>query len=239
MKNELEYICKNYVKNKQIEIFYYFDEKEANEIINYLFQSVSFNHPDFYYVDNKICYMFEHFEVDASYHSIHGGSKYIQDRIKVDKEIDDESVQLVKDIKPKQNEVTYAGTISKTICQNANINYLKENFENSFNHHYNQISKYQETLRDKEIIKNQRTTMVFVIEHTTDMGGFYLKDGECKSLNIEFLDFVISKMEASNDVEYFIFLEKSNHTFSIIKRDNLFKLKENLIDTKKNTICIF
>lgn len=241
MNKELNNFYKNYVKNNEVNIRPFCDKNEAFKIIKVLFEAVPFDCPDFYFIEDKNCYIFEHFQVDASYRSKRKGSQYLQNRSKADREIDLETKNMIENSKHPVTEITTVGTVSKTVIQNANIKNLETNFNNLFDKHYQQIENYKNHLRRESILTNEKIKTIFIIEHTTELGGFYLKNGKYSPFEIQFADFVIKKLECSSNIDYVIFLDRneSSRTFVVLKNNDLKNIKNYLIDTTLNHIFFF
>lgn len=238
MNKELKNIYNHYVRNNEVNVISFCNKKESFKIVNCLFKSVPFDHPDFYYINNKCCYIFEHFEVDASYRYKKKGSQYLQDRVKVDREIDEDIKKLINEKQHTKNRITPIGVISKSVKQKANIKNLEMNFNDIFDKHYKQIDKYIETLRSKYNSAKKKIKTIFIVEHSTEFGGFYLEKGRTTSFTLYCADFVLEKIKQNKKVDYFIFLDRSENvkSFVVLKSNNLTRLKKIQIDTASNKI---
>ena len=74
MKNELEYIKVKYF-NKNTEVATYC-ENITDKLLSYIKNGVPYEKPDFYFMEGDICYVFEHFQFDASKHLSKKGSSF-------------------------------------------------------------------------------------------------------------------------------------------------------------------
>lgn len=242
MNRERKYIYKTFInKNGTINIESFSNITETNDILDKFFKSKDSDHPDFYYLDNDCCYIFEYFEVDASYRSKNKGSQYIRNRVKADAEIESETQKLILQNPPKNNGISNIGTISKTVFQNANISNLRTNFLEIFDEHYKEIEKYKQDITNKEHLAHKNFKVIFIIEHTTELGGFYLlNNNNCRFL-LHYSDFVIDKLKKSNMVDYVIFLDKNleQKQFVFMKNGEFENLSKKIIDTNKTHIMFF
>ena len=240
MNRELKNIYEKYVRDNQVNISAFCNKKDATKIVTYLFKATPFNYPDFYYVNNRCCYIYEHFEIDASSRSNTKGSLYLRNKSEAEREIELEANKLIYNSQNKIDKITSVGTICKTVAQNANVENLENNFTNIFDKHYQQIENYKNNLKSQAILAKQNIKTIFIIEHTTELGGFYFNNSIVR-LELQLVNFVLKKIEQSPKVDYFIFLDISNEErrFIVLKNGNLDKIKKLKIDTDVNRIYFF
>ena len=114
-KNEKQYIIKSYQKNGNLNLQLFCCKCKGFNIVDKFILSQPFNRPDMYYLKNNICYIFEHFEVDASQFVEGRGSAYKRNCKIVDKELIEKSNEIIKNPKMKTNEISkHCSTMIRT-----------------------------------------------------------------------------------------------------------------------------
>lgn len=237
-KNEKDYIIKNYQVNGNFNLQFFCSKSEGLSIIDKFIYSKSFNRPDSYFFNNKCCYMFEHFEIDASLFEKGKGSTYKRKSNVADKQLIQESNERIKNSKINKNEISSCGTTFKTISQGANKQNLKNNFIRIFDKHYNNIEEYKNNVK---IITNKnfkKYKTIFIIEQTTEFGGWVYKNNQPTSLELFYCDFVLEKMKNSLNVDYFIFLNKSDNQkyITVIKNGDFTRLSNYIFNFEETKI---
>lgn len=237
-KNEKGYITKNYLINGIENLQLFCCKTEGFNIFNKFKNSKPFNGPDMYYVDKNTCYIFEHFQIDASYFEEKMGSAYKRNRAITDKEINKKTNEIIKNAKTNLNEISLQGTISITTSQEANKENLKNNFFRIFDNHYRNIEQYKKNII-KETSKNiTKFKTIFIIELTIEFGGWVYKTNKPVNLELFYCNFVLDKIKNSPCIDYFIFLNKSDNEkfFTIIKNGEFNKLNKHIFDYDKTKI---
>ncbi len=237
-KNEKDYIVKNYQVNGNLNLQVYCAKSKALSIIDKFMYSQPFNRPDMYYINNQCCYMFEHFEVDASLFEEGKGSAYKRNVFISDKQIIQESNEIIKNSKINKNEISSCGTTSKTISQEASKLNLRNNFIRIFDSHYNNIEEYKKNIQTKTNKNYKKYKTIFIIEQTTEFGGWVYKNNQPTNLELFYCDFVLDKMKCAVNVDYFIFINKSDSgkCFTIIENGNFKKLSKHIFNFEKTKI---
>jgi len=239
MKNELESIWKQYFR--QGTLFGYISSKKVADSILSAIKNAKQNEkdpPDFYYVDkNKTCYMFEHFEFDASYRKKHKGSKYKIAELETNKRLDKMSFEELKNSQIDKSKINYIGTYTDTIDCELNKDNWKINFNNLFDKHYKNIDKYKNSLIGQDIIKrNTSVFKAFIIEDTTESGGYISENNGHILIYPYMFDFGIDKMLISDKVDYYIYLNRAAKQIIIIDKEYIFKLIDVQRDFEKTNI---
>lgn len=233
-KDELSYIKKHYANLT----FQHFcnNTVEADSIVNLVDKAVSFDSPDFYCIDNNICYVFEHFAFDGA--EIKGGSQYRVKSNKVGKAIDKQVKTAFKNA--PQDEIATCGVIS----QGCDTTYTKENyranFQTAFNSHYAKLGQYKDKLIANNIITVQtKIVNVFFIEDTTEFGGSHMIDGKRFLLVPYCFDFCVETVKSAPQVKYFVFANKSQKRWVIVNRNKYLKQKDGNADFDKAQVWFF
>ena len=241
MNKEYNNILETFVSNGEIHIERHFEQKEVDKIVDCFFKATPFNRPDFYYIDNNVVYIFEHFEVDASLHSDKVGSLYKQARVKADKQLDNDTEEMIKNNPPSKDEISSIGTFTTSVEQNASIDNLKTNFNQIFDNHYGKIEQYKNNLSKIIDTTGKIFKIIFIIEHTTELGGVFIENGKQSHFVLHYADFVLDKLKQSSLIDYCIFLDKNlkYKQFVLVKTDQLQSIYKNKIDTQKNKIHFF
>lgn len=225
-KNEKIYILENYISNAKVHLQLFCNKSKGFNIFDKFYNSKVFNRPDMYYYNKKYCYIFEHFEVDASLYRKGKGSFYKRNLSMADKQLENETNNLIKNSKIDKNKISALGTTSITTTQEASKINLKENFIRIFDSHYENINEYKENLGKHLSLKNLNFKTIFIIEQTTEFGGWVYKNNRHTNLELFYCDFVLDKLKSAVNVDYFIFLNKSDNEkfFTIIENGNWSKL---------------
>lgn len=113
-KNEKNYILTNYTSNRQAKLQLFCSQSKGINIFDKFCKSAAFNRPDMYFINNKICYMFEHFEIDASLYIDGKGSSYKRNIFIADKQLKKQANDLIKNSQIDKNEISSQGTTSLT-----------------------------------------------------------------------------------------------------------------------------
>lgn len=201
MKNELNYIKTQYAKNGYFHYNDFTHNQSAKLILKKLDTSQNFEQPDFYCLDTKynICYLFEHFEFDAS-PKTSKGSLYRKKSIENDIEITKEANKFIK-----EHDEGYLPII-KHIETSATKSQWKENFFNVFNSHYAKVEKYKENLKSHLNINDIQFVTIFLIEDKTEFGAYGFHNGKGDFYHIYDFDLPLQKLLESDNIDYFIFL---------------------------------
>lgn len=236
--NEKNYILTNYTSKRQAKLQLFCNKSKGVGIFDKFCHSTAFNRPDMYFVNNRICYMFEHFEVDASLYKAGKGSSYKRNIFIADKQLEKQANDLIKNSQINKNEISSQGTTSVTTTQEAGKTNLKENFIRIFDNHYSNINEYKENVSEHLALKIPKFKTIFIIEQTTEFGGILLKDGKHINLELFYCDFVIDKLKSATNVDYFIFINKSDNErfFTIIENGNFARLEEHILNYDKEKI---
>ena len=237
-KNEKNYILKNYIINGQANLQFFCSKTKGLSIFDKFCYSIAFNRPDMYFINNKFCYIYEHFEIDASLYVEGKGSSYKRNIFMVDKQLEKQSNELINTAPIDKNKISSQGTLSITTSQEASKTNLKENFIRIFDSHYENINEYKENLKKHLSLKTSNFKTIFIIEQTTEFGGFLLKNGKQRNLELFYCDFVIKKLKSAINVDYFIFINKSDSDkyFTIIKNGDFKKLDDYILNYDKEKI---
>ena len=206
MKNELEKIKRTYFNENAR--YGYTNKRSAHLLLKAINNAISCDAPDFYYLTDKTCYIFEHFEFDASQMSKNKGSFYKRQENEAFKQIDIKTKERLLSKKASQDSVTSYGAFTTPIKSNYNKEFWKINFISTFNKHYDKVEQYKNNLVDKGIINNKtKIKNVFVIEDVTELGANRFDDAQNVYFPFEFdfcLDFLI-KANKSKDFLITIF----------------------------------
>ena len=90
-------------------------------------------------------------------------------------------------------------------------------------------------ITDDTIIKN-----VFIIEDTTEFGGWYNYNTNNYKLAYPFdFNFGVEQMKSLESVDYFVYLNKSQRQIMIVDKISLDNLKDNTINFDKTSILFF
>lgn len=236
MKNELQRIKNKYITHGKILSC---SKKIGNFLYKAITKAIENDAPDFYYLNNNICYCFEHFEFDASKKTRTKGSNFRKQEKEADKTIDLKSNELLSTKHAKENEITNYGTISAEIKSNYQKNFWKQNFIDVFLKHYNKLDEYRNNLTLKGVVNtNTKIKNIFVIEDVTEFGVFEATDKN-KIFNPYDFDFCIDLLINSKNVDYFIFLNKSQQFVFIVNKTAIKNLKKCCYEFEKTEIFFF
>lgn len=237
-KNEKNYILKNYTINGQANLQFFCSKTKELSIFDKFHNSIAFNRPDMYFLNNRFCYIFEHFEIDASLFIEGKGSSYKRNIFIADKQLEKQANELMSTAPINKNKISSQGTLSITTSQDASKTNLKENFIRIFDSHYENIKEYKENLKKLLSLKSSNFKTIFIIEQTTEFGGFLLKNGKQINLELFYCDFVIEKLKSAINVDYFIFINKSDNEklFTIIKNGDYEKLNKYILNYDEEKI---
>jgi len=237
MKNELEKIKKKYFK--QNTRYGYYSKRIAHTLLDAIKNAKENDAPDFYYLKNNTCYLFEHFEFDASQKSNNKGSFFKRQEKEADKIIDIKTKERLSSKKAKENEITSYGAFSTGIKSNYQKEFWKNNFIDTFSKHYKKLDKYKTNLLDKKTIdKNTNIKNIFVIEDTTEFGAFESIESNRICLPCDF-DFGIDILIKSKDIDYFVFLNEAQQIIFIVNRTALKIMKKNCLNFDKTKMFFF
>ncbi len=234
---EIDRIRQEYFRNKGFRCEAFCSLRNSRRILHMMLQSTSFEKPDFYCLDNQRCYLFEHFEFDASQRVENCGSLSRRNLNETNKEIDKEWKKITSSV-AKRDEITNWGAITKTVENHASKESWKENFCNTLDAHYNKLSIYQKNLK-KELNRDVKFINCFVIEDTTELGVLYLTDGEYYRAIACLFDFAINKMKEAKKVDYFIYLERHDCFCMIISRKGIEKIVNNQLIFDESHLVFF
>ena len=236
-KNEKNDILKTYTKNgTPINSQQYCQKGKWLNIFDKFLLSTPFNRPDMFYVNSKYCYMFEHFEIDASLYRAGKGSAYKRNLSSIDKQLKKKTNEMIDNIKRNPNELSLQ-SITLSTTQEATKENFKNNFNRIFDSHYLNITEYKENLKKQLNAKNYIYKTIFIIEQTTEFGGIIVKDGKHIDLELFYCDFVINKLKESSNVDYVIFLNKSNTKITFVENGNFKKLHKHILTYDNEYIC--
>lgn len=224
MKKELEYIKKEYAKNGY---FYYNDftqNKSAHHLLEKLNKSQDFEQPDFYFYENNtnVCYLFEHFEFDASLNTSKG-SLYRKKSTENEIEITNEANKFIK-----ENKEGFIPII-KHIETAATKSQWEENFFNVFDSHYKKINKYKEKLKNTLNKQELQFVTTFVIEDKTEFGAYGLHNGKGHYFHLHDFDIPLHKLLDAKEIDYFIFLDFDTHTINIFNKPYIIEHENDFI----------
>lgn len=237
MKNELEMIKKNYL-SKNLRYGYY-SLSVAKKLLNILPKCQSFERPDFYYLENDICYIFEHFQFDASKTLSKKGSSFKLAEIKSQRIIDNKTKEKLKTQPSDPDNITNYGAFSTAIKCEQNKIFWKSNFLNNFLNHYNKINLYRENLINAKVIdSNTKIKNVFIIEDTTEFGAYKSFNSENVSYPFDF-DFGIDALGKAKKINYFIFLNKSQPEMFFVNRKSIKLMKQHQLNFDKTKMFFF
>lgn len=234
---EIVRIRQEYFINKRFRYEAFCSLRNGRRILDMMFQSTPFEKPDFYYLDNQKCYLFEHFEFDASQRLENCGSLSRRNLNEANKKIDKEWKEITSNV-TKRDEITNWGTLTKTVENHVSKESWKENFCNTFDDHYNKLSIYQKNLK-KELNRDVKFTNCFVVEDTTELGGLYLLNGKHYHAIACLFDFAIKKMKEAKKIDYFIYLNKQDCFCMIISRKGIKKIANNQLIFDETHIVFF
>lgn len=237
-KNELSKILKYYFKKDTI--YGCSSTKEvANEILSVMRYATNFEKPDFYYIKDNVCHICEHFEFDASKKLSRKGSKFKREEIFADKRIDEQTAQVLATCKHNNTKINSLGAFNTTINCELNKNFWKENFIKISNEHYKQLETYAENLLQNNLItKDTIIKNVFVVEDTTEFGGWYSLNNSTLAYPFDF-DFGVNQMILLEKIDYFVYLNKSQKQIMIVDKMSLSNLKDNALCFDKTSILFF
>ena len=233
-KNEKENILKNYA-NGRVPLRFFCNKKSGENIFFKFYYSTNYERPDMYYVNNKCCYIFEHFEIDASLYKKKKGSLYKMNANFAEKKLEALSNNIIQNSKIDKDKVNSCGSCCVTANQEAKKDYLKSNFIRIFYDHYKNIQFYKDNLKTHLNLKNQKFKIIFIIEDTTEFGGFLLKNGKPEDLKLFYCDFVVDMLKSARDIDYFIFLD-SEKVLNVIKNGKFAKLEKHILNFDKEKI---
>ena len=237
MKNELEMIRKNYL-SKNLRYGYY-SLRVAKKFLNILPKCESFERPDFYYLENDICYVFEHFQFDASKTLSKKGSSFKLAESKTQRIIDNKTKEKLQTKPSDPNNITNYGVFSTAIKCNQNQIFWKSNFLTNFFNHYNKINLYRENLINAKVINaNTKIKNVFIVEDTTEFGAYNSFDSENVTYPFNF-NFGIKALEKAKKVDYFIFLNKSQPEMFFVNKSSIKLMKQYQLDFDKTKMFFF
>ena len=234
---EIDRIKQEYFINKNFRYGAFCCPKSSRKILDFMFNSIPFEKPDFYYFDNQKCYLFEHFEFDASKRVKNCGSLSRRNLNVTNKEIDNEWKSITSNV-TKRDEITNWETITKTVENHASKESWKENFCNTFDEHYNKLNVYQDNLKTV-LGQDVKFINCFVIEDTTELGGLYFLNGKHHHTLVCIFDFAIKKMNEAKKIDYFIYLNRQDCFCMIISRNGLKKIVVNQLDFNKTNMVFF
>lgn len=237
-KNEKNYILQNYISNRQAKLQFFCSQSKGINIFDKFCYSTEFNRPDMYYINNKLCYMFEHFEIDASLYAKRKGSSYKRNNAIANKKLKKQTNDLIKNPQIDKNQISSQEITSVTTKQEASKTNLKENFIRVFDNHYSNINEYKENLSKHLSLKTHKFKTIFIIEQTTEFGAILFKDGKQVNLELFYCDFVLEKLKSATNVDYFIFINKSDNErfFTIIEKGNFTRLEKHTLNYVKEKI---
>lgn len=237
-KNELSKILKYYFKKDTI--YGCSSTKEvANEILSVIRYATNFEKPDFYYIKDNVCYICEHFEFDASKKLSRKGSKFKREEIFADKRIDEQTAQVLATCKHDNTKINNLGAFNTTINCELNKNFWKENFIKISNEHYKQLETYAENLLQNNLItKDTIIKNVFVVEDTTEFGGWYSLNNSTLAYPFDF-DFGVNQMILLEKIDYFVYLNKSQRQLMIVDKKSLNSLSNKVLEFDKTSILFF
>lgn len=234
---EILRIRQEYLMNKRFRCEAFCSPRNGRKILDMMFQSTPFEKPDFYCFNNQRCYLFEHFEFDASQRVENCGSLSRRNLHKTNKEIDKEWKEVTSNV-TKRDEITNWGTITKTVENCVSKESWKENFCNTFDDHYSKLNIYQNNLKN-ELGQDIKFANCFVIEDTTELGGLYLLNGKHYHVIASLFDFAINKMKEAKKIDYFIYLNRQDCFCMIISRKGLKKMANNQLILDETHIVFF
>lgn len=233
---ELHRIKQEYFEDRRFKYGAFCNPRKSKKILDYIYNATPFDKPDFYYHDNRKCFLFEHFEFDASKKIEKCGSLSKRNLNVANREIDQEWKTATSML--KINQVTTLGPIIKTVENYANKESWKNNFCNTFDEHYEKLKIYQDNLH-QELGKKIKLINCFVIEDSTELGGLYYNNGKVHHTLVSLFDFAIQKMKNSKKIKYFIYLNRQDCFCLIVSKAKLKKLAKNKLNFSKTDIIFF
>ena len=237
MKNELEKIKQTYF-NKDGS-YGCTNKRSAHLLFKAIKNAIASDAPDFYFLSKNTCYIFEHFEFDASKMSVGKGSFFKRQEQEAYKQIDIQTKERLLNKKADQDKITNYGAFSTPIKSNYNKEFWKINFVETFNKHYKKIAEYKKNLLDKGIINNKtKIKNIFVIEDTTELGANRFDDVKNVYLPFEF-DFCVDLLIKANKVDYFIFLNKDAGIIFVINKLALKNMREKSLKFDETEFLFF
>ena len=149
---ELERFKNKYMSLEQ-NVKYNFDEDECRNVLQYIFKSTPFEHPDAFFVDGDTLYIIEHFEYDSSEFKKHMGS-----------------IMRVQDNEFNKKMELTIGFFSAQYNTNSSIKNYCLNFLRSFNKHVNQNDKYLNDVSKKLNKSFKNIKYIYVAEDNSILG---------------------------------------------------------------------
>lgn len=226
-KNEIEQFCSKAIANSStfnsINYSLVGNINDCKNVIDGLFNSTYFDHPDSFYYDkqNKILYIFEHFEFDCSSSNKKGSTlrRNYAEVVRKEKKIFDSSEDAiyVESILKQGN----AGNNTFYIGANGDKyrdNYIN-NFTSSFQKHCSQIEGYKNDCIKKLGVVPEKYIITFVCEDITLYGTYYL-DNKCNMGNPvnPLVTKQFMKLLQNSNVDYLIYKSESIPKFIILSK---------------------
>ena len=195
--SELEHLANKFLnKDMTAQVYYELSQDKFNKVVNGL---GIYEKPDILSIYDNTILGIEHFEFDSYNRSNKKGSDYKIKDYRVEKRLDEEIKEKLKnnDSIIVHDEIDSTATLT---------NYYK-NFETIFKDHYQKIQSYIDHINQDFECKNKKIHICFFAEDVTPLGNYFLdksNDRKIKPLLPIFSDKIRQLLEDSPLVKYLV-----------------------------------